>query len=115
MEIKNADVYVTGSNSKMLSTDIPTQFRERGDEIRVNPLSFAEFFEVYQGDKYNAWIDYYTYGGMPVTLTLALHEQKSQYLRDLFARTYLKDVVERHSSEPPLPALTLRGRGFQDT
>ncbi len=97
MKIKNADVYVTGSNSKMLSSDILTQFRDRGDEIRVYPLSFAEVYAVYQGNKYNAWIDYCTYGGMPVTLTLTSHEQKSQYLRDLFARTYLRDVVERHS------------------
>ena len=97
MKIKNADVYVTGSNSKMLSSDILTQFRDRGDEIRVYPLSFAEFYDAYQGDKRNAWVDYYTYGGMPVTLTLSSHEQKSLYLRDLFTRTYLKDVVERHS------------------
>lgn len=97
MKIKNADVYVTGSNSKMLSSDILTQFRDRGDEIRIYPLSFAEFYAAYQGDKYNAWTDYCTYGGMPVTLTLASHEQKSQYLRDLFTRTYLRDVVERHS------------------
>ncbi|MBR0390788.1 MAG: ATP-binding protein [Oscillospiraceae bacterium] len=97
MKIKNADVYVTGSNSKMLSSDILTQFRDRGDEIRVYPLSFAEFYAAYQDDKYNAWTDYCTYGGMPVTLTLSSHEQKSQYLRDLFTRTYLKDVVERHS------------------
>ncbi len=97
MKIKNADVYVTGSNSKMLSTDILTQFRDRGDEIRVHPVSFAEFYEVYEGDKRDAWVDYYTYGGMPITLTLSSHEQKSQYLRDLFSRTYLRDVVERHS------------------
>ena len=97
MKIRNADVYVTGSNSKMLSSDILTQFRDRGDEIRVYPLSFAEVYAAYQGDKHNAWADYYTYGGMPVTLTLSSHEQKSQYLRDLFTRTYLKDVVERHS------------------
>lgn len=97
MKIKNADVYVTGSNSKMLSTDILTQFRDRGDEIRVYPLSYAEFYAAYQGDKHDAWVDYYTYGGMPVTLTLSSHEQKSQYLRDLFTGTYLKDVIERHS------------------
>ena len=66
MKIKNADVYVTGSNSKMLSSDILTQFRDRGDEIRVYPLSFEEFYEAYEGDKHDAWIDYYTYGGMPV-------------------------------------------------
>jgi len=97
MKIKNADVYVTGSNSKMLSSDVLTQFRDRGDEIRVYPLSFAEFYEAYEGDKRHAWTDYYTYGGMPFTLTLSFHEEKSQYLRDLFTRTYLKDVVERHS------------------
>ena len=97
MKIKNADVYVTGSNSKMLSSDILTQFRDRGDEIRVFPLSYAEFYEAYQGDKYNAWIDYWTYGGMPVVQSLSSHEEKSQYLKDLFTRTYLRDVVERNS------------------
>lgn len=97
IKIKNADVYVTGSNSKMLSSDILTQFRDRGDEIRVFPLSFAEFYEVFEGDKRDAWLDYYTYGGMPVTLSLSSHEEKSQYLHDLFARTYLKDVIERNS------------------
>ena len=97
MKIKNADVYVTGSNSKMLSSDILTQFRDRGDEIRVFPLSYAEFYEAYQGDKHNAWIDYWTYGGMPVVQSLSSHEEKSQYLKDLFTRTYLKDVVERNS------------------
>lgn len=97
MKIRNADVYVTGSNSRMLSSDILTQFRDRGNEIRVYPLSFAEFYDAYEGDKHNAWNDYYTYGGMPYTLSLVSHEQKSQYLRDLFTRTYLKDVVERHS------------------
>ena len=96
MKIRNADVYITGSNSKMLSTDILTQFRDRGDKIRVYPLSFAEFHEAYKGDKHNAWADYCTYGGMPITLTLSTHEEKSRYLRDLVTRTYLKDVVERH-------------------
>lgn len=97
IKIGNADVYVTGSNSKMLSSDILTQFRDRGDEIRVFPLSFAEFYEVFDGEKQNAWIEYYTYGGMPVTLSLPSHEEKSKYLRDLFTKTYLKDVVERNS------------------
>lgn len=96
MKIKNADVYITGSNSKMLSSDILTQFRDRGDEIRVFPLSFAEFYDAYEGDKREAWQDYYTYGGMPVVLSLDSHEKKSRYLRDLFDRTYLKDVIERH-------------------
>ena len=97
IKIKNADVYVTGSNSKMLSSDILTQFRDRGDEIRVYPLSFAEFYDAYEGDKRGAWPDYCTYGGMPVAFTLSSHEEKSRYLRDLFTRTYLRDVIERHS------------------
>ena len=96
MKIRNADVYITGSNSKMLSSDILTQFRDRGDEIRVFPLSFAEFYDAYEGDKREAWQDYYTYGGMPVVLSLDTHEKKSKYLRDLFERTYLKDIIERN-------------------
>ena len=96
MKIPNADIYVTGSNSKMLSADILTQFRDRGDEIRINPLSFAEVYEHYEGDKRNAWRDYYTYGGMPLVWSMETHEEKSRYLRDLFSRTYIKDVLERH-------------------
>ncbi len=97
MKIKNADIYVTGSNSRMLSTDVLTQFRDRGDEIRVCPLSFAEFYEAYKGEQRGAWPEYYTYGGMPVVFSLRTHEEKSRYLRDLFERTYLKDVIERHA------------------
>ncbi len=96
MHMDNADVYVTGSNSKMLSSDILTQFRDRGDEIRVYPLSFAEFYNEYEGDKRGAWQDYYTYGGMPLATSLGSHEEKSRYLKDLFDRTYIKDVLERH-------------------
>ena len=96
MHMDNADVYVTGSNSKMLSSDILTQFRDRGDEIRVYPLSFAEFYNEYEGDKRGAWQDYYTYGGMPLVTSLESHEEKSRYLKDLFDRTYIKDVLERH-------------------
>ena len=96
MHMDNADVYVTGSNSKMLSSDIVTQFRDRGDEIRVYPLSFAEFYNEYEGDKRGAWQDYYTYGGMPLATSLESHEEKSRYLKDLFDRTYIKDVLERH-------------------
>ena len=96
MQMPNVDVYVTGSNSKMLSSDILTQFRDRGDEIKVFPLSFAEFYEAYEEDKRGAWQDYYTYGGMPVVTTLNTHEEKSKYLRDLFDRTYIRDVLERH-------------------
>lgn len=96
MKIPNADVYVTGSNSKMLSSDILTQFRDRGDEIRVYPLSYQEFYEHYDGDKRGAWRDYYTYGGMPLVWTLETHEERSRYLRDLFSGTYIKDVLERN-------------------
>ena len=96
MKIKNADVYVTGSNSKMLSSDILTQFRDRGDEVRVYPLSFSEFYDAFEGDKRDAWQEYYTYGGMPMTLSLDSHERKSRYLRDLFERTYIRDVLERN-------------------
>ena len=96
MKIKNADVYVTGSNSKMLSSDVLTQFRDRGDEVRVFPLSFAEFYDAYEGDKREAWQDYYTYGGMPMIIGMDTHERKSRYLRDLFERTYIKDVIERN-------------------
>ncbi len=96
MKIKNADIYITGSNSKMLSSDILTQFRDRGDEIRVHPLSYAEFFETQNGDPRIIWQDFYTYGGMPFVLSLETHEEKSKYLRDLFARTYFKDILERN-------------------
>ncbi len=96
MKLPNVDLCVTGSNSKMLSSDILTQFRDRGDEIRVNPLSFAEVYENYSGDKRGAWRDYYTYGGMPLVWMAETHEERSRYLRDLFTRTYIKDILERH-------------------
>lgn len=96
MKKKNVDVYVTGSNSKMLSTDILTEFRGRGDEIRVQPLSFSEFYGAYNGDKHNAWREYFTYGGMPFVLSLATHRDKAQYLKGLFENIYLSDIVERH-------------------
>ena len=97
MHMKNTDVYITGSNSKMLSSDVLTQFRDRGDEIRVYPLSFAEFYELYKDDKRGAWQDYYTYGGMPLAVSLSSHEDKSRYLKDLFTKTYIRDVLERHN------------------
>ena len=95
MKQDNVDVYVTGSNSKMLSSDILTEFRGRGDEIRVSPLSFKEFYDAYQGDKYRAWSEYITYGGMPFAATLQSHEDKSKYLQELFKKVYLADVLER--------------------
>ncbi len=96
MKLPNADIYVTGSNSKMLSSDVLTQFRDRGDEIRVNPLSFSEVYEHYRGDRRGAWRDYYTYGGMPLVWSMETHEEKSRYLKELFERTYVKDVLERY-------------------
>ncbi|MDD5867471.1 MAG: ATP-binding protein [Lachnospiraceae bacterium] len=107
MQMKNADVYVTGSNSRMLSSDILTQFRDRGDEIRVYPLSFAEFYREYKGDKRGAWQDYYTYGGMPFVTSLETHEEKSRYLKDLFDRTYFKDILERHEIKNDAAVLSI--------
>lgn len=96
MKLKNVDLYVTGSNSRMLSSDILTEFKDRGDEIRVHPLTYREFYAAFQGDKRYAWREYYTYGGMPLVLSKKTHEEKSKYLKDLFTKTYLSDVVEHN-------------------
>jgi len=96
MKIENVDLYITGSNSKMLSSDILTEFKDRGDEIKVNPLTFKEFYSAFSGDKRDAWKEYFTYGGMPVVLSRKTHSEKSKYLKDLFTKTYITDVVERH-------------------
>ena len=93
---KNLDVYVTGSNSKFLSSDIVTEFRGRGDEIKVFPLSFSEFFEAYEGDKRDVFNEYITYGGMPYILSRKTEEAKSTYLNNLFENTYINDIVERN-------------------
>ena len=92
----NLDIYVTGSNSRFLSSDILTEFRGRGDEVRVYPLSFSEYVSAYPGDKYEAWQDYYTYGGLPLILTRKTDELKSKYLTDLCRELYLKDIEERN-------------------
>ena len=93
----NLDIYVTGSNSKFLSTDVLTEFRGRGDEVRVYPLSFAEYASAYPGDLYDAWNDYFTYGGLPLILTRKTDELKSKYLTDLCKELYLKDIEDRHA------------------
>jgi len=93
---ENLDVYVTGSNSKFLSSDIITEFRGRGDQIRVMPFSFSEFFDAYTGNKNDAWNEYITYGGLPLILSKKTDEEKSQYLKDEFERTYISDIVERN-------------------
>lgn len=93
----NLDVYVTGSNSKFLATDIITEFRGRGDKVHVYPLSFSEFLSGYNGgDKYEAWNEYYTYGGMPLILSYNSPKQKIDYLNNLFRETYFRDLTERH-------------------
>ena len=92
---KNLDIYVTGSNSKMLSKDVLTQFRDRGDEIHVYPLSFAEMSTCYE-DKNEAWEDYILCGGMPFVLELKTFKEKSNYLKKLFEETYIKDIVDRN-------------------
>ena len=94
---RNIDVYVTGSNSKFLSSDIITEFRGRGDEIRIFPLSFSEFYNAYEGDKYNAWSEYVTYGGMPLIIKQQTDEQKSKYLTSLYELTYKKDIIDRNN------------------
>lgn len=96
-KLKNVDIYVTGSNSKMLSSDVLTMFRGRGDEIRIRPLSYSEFYNAYPDDKRHAWRDYWTYGGMPYVLSLNSHKEKSDYLQGLFSKIYLKDVLERYN------------------
>ena len=96
MKIPNVDLYVTGSNSRMLSSDILTEFKDRGDEIRVHPLTYKEFYDAYPGEKRHAWREYMTYGGMPLVLSKKTHEEKSKYLKDLFRKTYITDVVERN-------------------
>jgi predicted AAA+ superfamily ATPase len=96
MRIKNVDLYVIDSNSHMLSSDILTEFKDRGEEIRVNPLTFREFYDAFTGDQKDAWKEYFTYGGMPLVLSRKTHEEKSKYLNDLFTKTYLSDVIERN-------------------
>lgn len=97
LHIRNADVYVTGSNSKFLSSDVITQFRGRGDEIRVHPLSFSEYLSGYQGTQDEAWDDYLNYGGLPLILAMEEPEDKAEYLNSLFQKVYLSDIVERHN------------------
>ena len=96
LRMNNIDVYVTGSNSKFLSSDIVTEFRGRGDEIRIYPLSFAEFFSAYDGDYDDAWNEYMIYGGLPQVASFQTERQKAEYLKNIFANVYLKDVIERN-------------------
>ena len=96
---ENADVYVTGSNSHFLSSDIATEFRGRGDEIHVWPLTFKEFMTAYEGDIVDGWQEYYTYGGLPKILSIKGEDKKATYLRNLYRTVYLSDIYERHEIE----------------
>lgn len=97
LHIRNADVYVTGSNSKFLSSDVITEFRGRGDEIHVYPLSFREYTSVYPGTLDEAWDEYVVYGGLPLILSVGNAEDKAKYLTSLFQKVYISDIVERHN------------------
>lgn len=99
LHIKNLDIYVTGSDSKFLSKDVITEFRGRGDEIHIYPLTFKEFMQAYNGDIYRGWAEYVVYGGLPLTVTMKTEEQKINYLTKLFEETYLKDIIDRHHIE----------------
>ena len=97
LHIDNVDIYITGSNSKFLSSDIITEFRGRGDEIRVYPLNFSEFYSVYGGEFEKAWAMYCNYGGMPLCLSMETPEDKAKYLTSLFETTYLADIINRNN------------------
>lgn len=105
MDLKNADVYVTGSNSKMLSSDIMTEFKDRGDEIHVWPFMYKEFYNAYEGDKSHVWHEFVTYGGLPRILSEKTDEDKSRYLQKLIKDTYLTDVVARNKIQKDISVL----------
>ena len=96
LHVKNADVYVTGSNSHFLSTDIATEFRGRDHQIRIYPLTFSEYYSAVGGDKSDAWKDYYTFGGLPLVLSFATDAERADYLRKLFQTVYMADILERY-------------------
>ena len=96
IRMKNVDVYVTGSNARFLSKDVITEFRGRGDEVHMHPLSFAEFMSVYQGTKQDGWNEYMLYGGIPLVLEFTTPDQKIAFLKSLFEETYISDIVGRY-------------------
>lgn len=107
LRIENVDIYVTGSNSKFLSTDIITEFRGRGEEIKVYPLSYSEFMSVYNGNKFDAWVEYITYGGLPLVVSMKSDERKMAYLKDQQKNVYINDVIERNKIKNDLELVTL--------
>ena len=96
LDVPNADVYVTGSNARFLSKDVITEFRGRGDEVKIYPLSFAEFMSAFDGSNQLGLDEYMTFGGLPLILSYKTEEQKSAYLKNLFEETYIKDIKERY-------------------
>lgn len=101
MHTPNTEVYVSGSNSKFLSKDVVTEFRGRGQEIRIWPLSFSEYYGAVGGERSQAWKDYYTFGGLPQILSLDTERAKRSYLRDIYEVTYIKDIIERNKIKVP--------------
>jgi predicted AAA+ superfamily ATPase len=101
LHIKNADTYVTGSNAKFLSKDIITEFRGRGDQVHLYPLSFSEFMQTYPKDEYQGWLEYTMYGGLPKLLEMENPEDKIMYLKNIFSETYIKDILERNDIRNP--------------
>lgn len=101
IRISNADVYVTGSNAKFLSKDIITEFRGRGDELHINPLTFSEFMAEYDGDKYDGWNEYILYGGLPPVVNLKTPEQKIELLKNLVSEVYINDIIGRNNIKNP--------------
>jgi predicted AAA+ superfamily ATPase len=99
LHIKNLDIYVTGSNSRFLSSDVLTEFRGRGDAVHVYPLTFQEAMQNYKGDIYHGWAEYVTYGGLPLVWGMRTDQQKIKYLTDLFEKTYISDIIDRNGIE----------------
>ena len=107
LRISNIDIYVTGSNSKFLSSDIITEFRGRGENIKVYPLSYYEFMSIYKGDKFDGWIEYITYGGLPLVVTMNSDERKTAYLKEQQKNVYINDVVERNDIKNDVELVSL--------
>ncbi|MCD8082223.1 MAG: AAA family ATPase, partial [Clostridiales bacterium] len=101
LRLRNVDIYVTGSNSKMLSKDVMTAFRGRGDSVEVHPLSFKEYYDFVGGDKAEVYEEYALFGGMPLVAFKKTDDEKYSYLKNLFEEVYFRDIVERYHIELP--------------